>query len=133
MSWGNEGILFSQSGTTIMRVSPNSGKPEVLVDLSMSEEGAFGAQLLPDGGTLLFTIGKRSNAAIDRWDEAQIVVQSLKTGVRKALIKGGTDARYVPTGHIVYMSGGTLFAVPFDLPKLEVTGGAVSRRRGHTA
>ena len=56
---------------------------------------------------------------------AQIVVQSLETGVRKTLIEGGSDARYVPTGHIVYVSGGTLFAVPFDLPKLEVTGGAV--------
>ena len=126
LSWGNEGILFSQSGTTIMRGSPNDGKTEVLLDLSDSEDGAFGPQLLPDGDTLLFTIAKRTNVAINRWDEAQIVVQSLKTRVRKALIKGGTDARYVPTGHIVYMSGGTLFARPFDLPKLEVTGGAVS-------
>jgi serine/threonine-protein kinase len=125
MSWGNEGILFSQSDTSIMRVSPNGSKPEVLLDLSNSDDGAFGPQLLPGGGTLLFTIGKRTNAAIGRWDEAQIVVQSLKTGVRKALIKGGSDARYVPTGHIVYMSEGTLFAVPFDLPKLEVTGGAM--------
>jgi len=125
LSWGNEGILFSQSGTTIMRGSPNDGKTEVLLDLSDSEDGAFGPQLLPDGDTLLFTIAKRTNVAINRWDEAQIVVQSLKTRVRKALIKGGTDARYVPTGHIVYMSEGTLFARPFDLPKLEVTGGAV--------
>ena len=108
-----------------MRVSPNGGKPEVLVDLNDSEDGAFGPQLLPDGDTLLFTIAKRTSVAINRWDDAQIVVQSLKTRVRKALIEGGTDARYVPTGHIVYMSGGTLFAVPFDLPKLEVTGGAV--------
>ena len=88
ISWGNEGILFSQSGTTIMRVSPNGGKPEVLLDLSNSEDGVFGPQLLPDGGTLLFTIGKRTNAAIDRWDEAQIVVQSLKTGVRKDTHQG---------------------------------------------
>ena len=35
---------------------------------------------------------------------AQIVVQSLETGVRKTLIEGGSDARYVPTGHIVYAS-----------------------------
>ncbi len=124
MSWGNEGILLSQSGS-IMQVSPNDGRPEMLLDLSNSEDGAFGPQLLPDDNTLLFTIGKRTDAAIDRWDEAQIVVQSRKTSARKALIKGGSDAKYVPTGHIVYMSGGTLFAVPFDLPKLEVTGAAV--------
>ena len=53
-------------------------------------------------------------------------MQSLETGVRKPLLEGGSDARYVSTGHIVYASGGTLFAVPFDLSRLAVTGGAVS-------
>src|SRR5262249_18207856 len=38
----------------------------------------------------------------DRWNKARIVVQSLKTGERKILIEGGSAARYVPTGHIVY-------------------------------
>ena len=125
MSWGNDGILFSQSGTTILRVFPNDGKTEVLLDLRNSEDGAFGPQLLPDGDTLLFTMAKRTNAALGRWDEAEIVAESRKTKLRKGLIKNGSDARYVPTGHIVYMSGGTLFARRFDLQKLEVTGGAV--------
>ena len=43
-----------------MRVSPNGGKPEVLLDLNNSEDQAFGPQLLPDGRTLLFTIRKRA-------------------------------------------------------------------------
>ena len=47
-------------GSAIMRVSPNGGKPEVLLDLSNSEDAAFGPQLLPDGDTLLFTIVKRT-------------------------------------------------------------------------
>jgi Tol biopolymer transport system component len=47
----------------------------------------------------------------------------LRSGERKTLIEGGSDARYLPTGHIVYALGGTLFAVPFDLRRLEVTGG----------
>ena len=98
-----------------MRVSPNGGKPELLVDLSSSDDLAYGPQLLPDGDTLLFTIVKRTSCGLDRWDDAQIVVQSLKTGERKTLVEGGSDARYVPTGHIVYASAGTLFAVPFDL------------------
>ena len=42
------------------------------------------------------------------------MVQSLKSGERKRLIAGGTDARYLPTGHLVYALGGTLFAVVFD-------------------
>ena len=126
ISWDSSGILFSSAGTAIMRVSPDGGKPELLVDLSNTEDLASGPQLLPDGDTLLFTLVKRTDAAIDRWSEAQVVVQSLETGVRKPLLEGGSDARYVSTGHIVYASGGTLFAVPFDLSRLAVTGGAVS-------
>ena len=101
-----------------MRVSPNGGKPEVLVDLNKftTDSSRIGPQLLPDGRTLLFTIVNRTSAGTSiAWDAAQIVVQSLETGVRKLLIESGSDARYVPTGHIVYASGGTLFAVPFDL------------------
>ena len=133
ISWGSSGILFSSTGTAIMRVSPDGGKPELLVDVSNTENQAYGPQLLPDGDTLLFTLVKRTDAAIDLWTEAQVVVQSLKTGVRKPLLEGGTDARYVSTGHIVYASRGTLFAVPFDLSRLVVTGGAVSVVEGYGA
>ena len=53
------------------------------------------------------------------------MVQSLRSGERKTLLEGGSHARYVPTGHLVFARGGVLFAVPFDLKRLEVTGGAV--------
>ena len=80
--------------------------------------------MLPDGQTVLFTL-RASAGAADAWDTAQIVVQSLKTGARKTLLEGGSDARYLPTGHIVYALGGVLFAVPFDLRRLEIEGGPV--------
>ena len=66
-----------------------------------------------------------SLGGVEVWDKAQIVVQSLKTGARKILIDGGSNARYLPTGHIVYAIGGVLFALPFDLRRLEVTGGPI--------
>ena len=69
-----------RQGTAIMRVSPSGGKPEVLLDLNNSDDAAFSPQLLPDGDTLLFTIGKRTSVGLDRWDDAQIVVQSLENG-----------------------------------------------------
>ena len=34
IAWGNDGILFALSGTGILRVSPNGGKPDVLVALN---------------------------------------------------------------------------------------------------
>ena len=46
----------------------------------------------------------------------------LRTGTSKVLIRGGSHARYVPTGHLVYGVSGTLRAVAFDLERLEVVG-----------
>src|SRR5262249_61013561 len=38
---------------------------------------------------------------------------------------GGSAARYLPTGDIAYAIGGAVFAVPFDVRRLEVRGGPV--------
>src|SRR5262249_7348226 len=50
---------------------------------------------------------------------------SLKSGERKEIFNGGSDARYVPTGQIVYALGTTLLAVPFNERTLALTGGPV--------
>jgi serine/threonine-protein kinase len=124
MVWDKSGIFFAQARTGVLRVSPNGGKPE-LVGARIDEDSlVYGPQLLPDGDTLLFAVTRR-NAGNDLWDKAHIIGQSIKRGERKTLIEGGTDARYVPSGHIVYVQNGTLFAVPFDLAKLAVTAGPV--------
>src|SRR5262249_22783691 len=63
---------------------------------------------------------------LERWDKAKIVVQSLKSGSKpKVVLEGGADAQYVPTGHLVYAHGSTLFAVPFEVKTLQVKGSAV--------
>jgi serine/threonine-protein kinase len=84
-------------------------------------ESAHGPQLLPGGRAVLFTLATGGD-----WNEAQIVVQSLDSSERKVVLRGGRDARYVETGHLVYGRSGTLLAVPFDLGRLEVTGGPVT-------
>ena len=59
--------------------------------------------------------------------------------MRRVLVRGGSHAHYVPSGHLVYAAAGTLRAVPFDLARLETRGTPVpvvpdvvttSRRRG---
>ena len=84
---------------------------------------AHGPQLLPDGEWVLFT---RQPAGIGSWDQAQIVVESLDTAERITLFDGGRDARYLPTGHVVYARNNNLFAVPFDAETLQI--GAASER-----
>jgi tRNA A-37 threonylcarbamoyl transferase component Bud32 len=122
MTWSNEGIVFADL-RGILRVSPDGGTPELLIS-SNADDMVYAPQLLP-GRALLFAVVKQQAAAADRWDEARIVVQSLATGVRKTLIEAGSHAQYVPTGHIVYVSGGTLIAIPFDVDRLETTGRSV--------
>ena len=41
------------------------------------------------------------------------------------LVDGGSDARYLPTGHLVFAQGTALLAVPFDIDRLDVTGSAI--------
>ena len=127
MSWEADGILIGQAAKGILRVSPNGGTPEVLVS-EKPDERAFGPQILPGGKGLLFTLAKGKSD--DRWDTADIVVQSLPSGERKTIIQGGSDARYLPTGHIVYALSGVIYAVPFDVQRLQVLGGPVPMIEG---
>jgi hypothetical protein len=76
--------------------------------------------MLPGGRAVIYTIMKGAY----RWDDPQIVVRSLETGKQTVLVTGGSDGRYVSTGHLIYLRLGTLMAVPFDPVRLAVTGGA---------
>jgi len=72
---------------------------------------------LPGGRNILFTVTTSGS-----FDQAHIAVVSLDTGQHRTVVEQGYQARYVPTGHIVYMLAGNLMAVPFDARRLETTG-----------
>ncbi len=50
------------------------------------------------------------------------MAQLLPSGPKQILLQGGYHGRYLPSGHLVYIHDGTLFAAAFDLDRLEVTG-----------
>jgi len=122
-SWGEDDtiILVARSGgARLLRVSANGGTPEVVTTANTAEgeKGHNWPQILPGGKAVLFTI----QAPSSRHDECRIAVLSLETGTWRVLIEGGSLARYVPSGHVIYARYGSLLAVPFDLKRLEVTG-----------
>jgi len=121
LSWDRDAILFSQPAG-IMRVQANGGNPETLVGAA-SGERLYGPQMLPDGETLLFTRAKGNSA--DAWDSADIIAQTLKSGERRTILRGGSDARYLSSGHLVYAVRGVLYAVAFDPTRLVATGAPV--------
>ncbi len=123
ISWGPDGIFVGQGSQGILRVAPEPGSRPVTIVRVQPGELAQSPQELPGGTHVLFTLA--TGTTRDRWDNALIVVQSLKTGERKTLIKSGSDARYIPTGHLVYAVSGILYAIAFDVERLQVKGDAV--------
>ena len=122
-SWDGDRIVFGEGPQGIFEVTATGGTPKLLVAPD-TKQGEFlhGPQILPGGQAVLFTSGSPGVVA-SRWSNATIVVQSLKTGERKTLVRGGTDGRYVPTGHLVFSRDGVLFANAFDAERLELRGG----------
>ena len=118
-TWTTENtILYGQGAEGIWSVTGDGGKPENLVKVDAGQF-ASGPQMLPGGRAILFTLAGKDP------DPGQIVIQSLDTGMRHVVLDKGTDARYLPTGHLVYALGSTLLAVPFDMATFAVTGGPV--------
>ena len=74
--------------------------------------------MLPGGRAVLFTI----TATTGGLDAAQVAVLDLTTNALTILVPGGSHAHYVSSGHLVYVAGGTLRAVPFDLDGLKTHG-----------
>ena len=124
IAWGGDDkIFFSGGNRRISRVSASGGEPEEITQLDEEarEVSHRLPYILPNNRAVLFT-ALRYRAFFDDEKRAQIFVKSFETGERKLLIEGGSDARYVPTGHVVFARKGRLLAVPFDLESLEVTG-----------
>ena len=68
---------------------------------------------------MLFTIGAAEP------ENAQVAMLDLQTGQRTTLIRGGRDAQYVASGHLVYLAGRAMSAVRFDLSRGAVVGDPV--------
>jgi serine/threonine-protein kinase len=124
--WGDEGtIVFTKDLTSpLSKVSSAGGtfEPLTTLDKQTGENTQRWPQMLPGGKAVLFTSSNTGGPS--GIQDSDIVVYSMATGQRKTLQRGGFYARYLPNGHIVYVHEATLFAVPFDLKRLEVTGQA---------
>jgi len=122
-NWASDGTIFYSPnfGSGLMRISSAGGNPQALTTPNTKEQEISHRwpRVLPGGKAVLFTIQMATQAS---YDDARIALLSLETGKWRTVAEGGSYARYVPSGHIVYARGGTLMAVPFDLRRLQVIG-----------
>jgi serine/threonine-protein kinase len=133
VSTNNRGATWAKDGTIIFAASGRGGLSMVrqdggevrqltVEDTTQNERTHRWPQCLPDGKTVIFTIGTLGSP--DYYEDATIGAVNIQTGERKEILKGASTARYIPTGHLIYSHSGTLFAVPFDPDKQEVSGSA---------
>ena len=120
-AWRADGsIIFATSSleTGLQRVSAAGGEPVTLTtpDRKSGEGDHLWPELLPGGEAVLFTISPAPGVP----RSARVAVLDLRAGTWRVLIDGGSHARYVPSGHLLYGVAGTLRAVAFNLQRLEV-------------
>jgi len=121
-SWGDDGNLIAALGwgTGLSRISSAGGAPTQVTELNL-EKGEWRhswPQVLPGSQVVLFGAEHSGQSS----DGADIDVVSLKTGKRTTLHHGGFFARYLPSGHLVWVHQGVLYAAPFDLGRLALSG-----------
>jgi serine/threonine-protein kinase len=120
-NWGpDNSIVFSdEADAGLSRVSAEGGKPETLTkpDRKREEWSHRLPSWLPNGKAVLFTVTKY-------WLDLKprLALLRLDTGEWRVLFEDAADARYIPTGHLVFLRQGTLMAVRFDPAKLEAIG-----------
>jgi Tol biopolymer transport system component len=127
--WGDDGWIYFDAGesaptrSALHRVPEVGGDAELLLEVPGS--GLAPAALLPGGRALVYTqqdgLGQRP----------RVMLLDLESRDTTELVREGSQARWSPTGHLVYgHPGGVLWAVPFDLDRLRVTGPPLPVREG---
>jgi Tol biopolymer transport system component len=109
-------------GGGLFRVRADGGQLERLTtpDPAQNERDHHFPRVLPGGKALLLT--RHLATTPETFD---VAVVQLDTGTIRVIVPDAFDARYVPTGHLVFGRGRALLAAPFDLDRLEVSGPSV--------
>ena len=122
LAWdGAGGLFFGKSGGAIWHV-PAGGVATAVTTLGEAERAHIPSAVLPGDQVVLYAARKRDAT----FGDEDVVAWRLATGERKVLLHDGVDARYVATGHLVFLRRGVLLAVPFDARHLEVRGEPVA-------
>ena len=118
-------IYAPNAASPVFRVAGAGGTPTAIstVEQSKSERTHRWPTVLPDGQTVVFTVGSVEHP--DDYDDARIDSVRLDTGERRVVIERGRMARYASTGHLLFLRGKVLYAVRFDPDRGTVGGSEV--------
>lgn len=126
-SWSPKGDIYfgavipAQTNKCVIYKIPDTGGEPVAV--TSSAEGMMvrhgWPEVIKSGKALLFT---EMPATSQGFDDARIEALNIETGIRKTVLEGGIYGRYCKSGQLVAVWSEGLFAAPFDVNSLQVTG-----------
>ena len=132
-SWSPDDTIWLGDGSSgLYRVAAAGGVPQLVTTPGAANEGVVGhsgPQPLPDGRAILYTAFRRSRANIlldlylGAYVKREVAVYAPDTD-EHTILADGWFVCFTSSGHVVYSRnrGGTLWAFPFDIDRLERTG-----------
>jgi len=114
-------IVFSIRSEALLSIPVGGGDIDVVYEAPQGAYNSIRPNVLPGSGGILFSSRPIGGAARDGnvhvWDRA--------TGDARTLVEGGYFGHYAASGHVVFVRNGDLWAVPFDVERLERVGDEV--------
>jgi Tol biopolymer transport system component len=121
-TWAADGSMVIAASQTsgLLRIRERGGPAEPLttLDRARGEYSHRWPEALPGSPWVIFTVGLEDAT----FDEGRIDAVSLETGERRTLVTGAGFARYLPGRGLLFVRGGRVYAVGFDLERLTVIG-----------
>ena len=113
-AWAKDGTILFSTGGPLMRVSAIGGNPT-----PVTTDAAWYPTILPDGRHYLYLSGGGGIS------EEAIYLASLDSKEVRKIALANSKAEYSPSGHLLFLTGTALMALPFDASSWKVTGEAV--------
>jgi eukaryotic-like serine/threonine-protein kinase len=123
LSWVDDATIIAGTNSPasgLMRLAAGGGEPAALTipDSTKGEVGHLLPSGLPDGRSVLFTIGAAQP------EDTQIAMLDLQTKVYTPVLRGGRDAQYLASGHLLFLDtrSSAMSAVRFDIARQAAVG-----------
>jgi serine/threonine-protein kinase len=122
-AWAADDTIIYSPATDagLWQVAAGGGSPREIAqpDSTKGERSYRWPVMLPDGDHIVFTLVMSD---IVSFDDARLVMRSLRTGQQREILRGGSFAAFSASGDLLYARAGALLAVPFDVKREVVTG-----------
>jgi len=122
-SWTTDDTIVAAVRGGLVRVPAGGGDPVTIAQL---EEGRryWYPQVLPGNQVVLLTADSGQSNVGD------VMLLDLESSQKRTLVRDAAAGHYVPSGHLVFVRGGDIWATRFDLDSLEVVGDPVVIEQG---